>query len=130
MRDIKFRALPKKELLQRRGIPQAGYDYLTIAELMSGTWNFADYECFEEYTGLKDKSFDEVDIYEGDLFGKSDSNGAEVFGEVYFDTDFAGFCVRYPNGGWSTLGEHLLEKQNHREVIGNIYSNPELLEAN
>jgi uncharacterized phage protein (TIGR01671 family) len=81
-----------------------------------------------QYTGLKDKSFNEVEIYEGDLFGKSDSDGVEVFGEVYFDTDFAGFCVSYPSGGWTTLGEHLLEKQNHREVVGNIYENPELLQ--
>lgn len=70
-----------------------------------------------QYTGLKDTSFDPVEIYEGDLFGTE----GEVFGEVYFDTDFAGFCVKYPNGGWTTLGEHLLNKQNHTEVVGNIY---------
>lgn len=80
-----------------------------------------------QYTGLKDRNGKE--IYEGDLFGESNSDGVEVFGEVYFDTDFAGFCVKYPNGGWTTLGEHLLEKRNHREVIGNIYEHKHLLEV-
>lgn len=115
MREIKFRAWAKnsKQIIQ---------DY-------NGNLNDKDFELMQ-FTGMVDKSG--VEIYEGDLFGemggdKERPGEYEVFGEVYFDMDFAGFNVRYPNGGWSTLGEHLLQTKNHREVIGNIYENPELL---
>lgn len=123
MRYTKFRAWQED---------YKSWAYFSLAHLVSGDTSDVAEQCINwgEYTGLKDKSFNEVDVYEGDLFGKSNSDGVEVFGEVYFDTDFAGFCVKYPNGGWSTLGEHLIEKQNHREIIGNIYENPELVKEN
>jgi uncharacterized phage protein (TIGR01671 family) len=132
MRELKFRAWFPKEHYSEPHMA-----YLDINDDFGGksaTWQLRNLQhpkpdgpIYMQYTGQKDKSFNRIEIYEGDLFGKSDSDGVEVFGEVYFDTDFAGFCVKYPNGGWTTLGEHLLEKQNHREIIGNIYENPELL---
>lgn len=115
MREIKFRAWDSSN---NKMMADWGNVMLRVPHLT-----------YMQYTGLNDKSFNEVEVYEGDLFGESGSEGIEVFGEVYFDADFAGFCVKYPSGGWTTLGEHLLEKQNHREVIGNIYENPELLEG-
>ena len=131
-REIKFRAwdTERKEWKSRLNV------YVNGAG--EKIWQFGnDFEVYSEValsqcTGLKDEKG--VEIYEGDLFGlmggdKDRPHEYEVFGEVYFDTDFAGFCVKYPNGGWTTLGEHLLEKQNHREVIGNIYENPELIKG-
>lgn len=126
MREIKFR-----QYWQHEDIGVISTSEWTLDRLKQGITGVDRHNLIAEvqFTGLRDESFSKVEVYEGDLFGKSDSNGVEVYGEVYFDTDFAGFCVRYPNGGWTTLGEHLLNKQNYREVIGNIYENPELLKS-
>lgn len=87
---------------------------------------------FMQYTGTKDTSLNRAEIYEGDLFGvlggdASRPNQYEVTGEVYYDSDFASFCVKYPNGGWSFLHEHMMGRGNHTEVIGNIYEDEYLL---
>lgn len=137
MREIKFRAWNK---INRRMITDfdnwvdfAG-NYWTVPDRTYDTPNQEiikiDDIILMQYTGLKDKNGKE--IYGGDIFGeiggdKERPNEYEVFGEVYFDLDFAGFCVKYPNGGWSTLGEHLLNFNNHREVIGNTMENPDLI---
>jgi uncharacterized phage protein (TIGR01671 family) len=81
-----------------------------------------------QYTGRKNK--DAKEIYEGDLFGKlggdmTKSNEYEIHGEVYFDNDLLAFCVELRNGGWEYLNKYLAEQP--REIIGNIYENPELL---
>lgn len=82
-----------------------------------------------QYTGLKDENGKE--IYEGDLFGvRNLSDELEIVGEVIFDTDFAQFTIKYTNGGWAELWQHLSQKTNKaKEVIGNIYENQELLEG-
>lgn len=134
MRDIRFRAWDKEDkkwldpghtqlFLDSKHIRIGYYDGQFNTSIVKEELNYKWPERLEliQHTGLKDKNG--VEIYEGDLFGDED----EVFGEVYFDTDFAGFCVKYPSGGWTTLGEHLMEKSNHCEVIGNIHEHPELL---
>lgn len=73
-----------------------------------------------------------VDLYEGDMFGKLDGDRDrpgeyEVWGTVTYDSDEAAFCVQQTNGGWSYLADYL-RKPGFVEVIGNIHSNPELLE--
>lgn len=80
-----------------------------------------------QYTGLKSEG---AEIYEGDILGIDHAGGKlEPVGEVIFDTDFAQFTIKYRNGGWSELWIHLEERTNTgKEVIGNIYENPELVE--
>ena len=113
MRDIKFRALDE----------DGDMDY------GNNSYIFDMYEDSEvmQYTGLKDKNG--VEIYEGDLFGVTNlSDELEIVGEVIFDTDFAQFTIKYTNGGWAELWQHLqVETNKVKEVVGNIYEDKELL---
>ena len=87
-------------------------------------------DCLEERyelmqsTGLKDKN--EVEIFEGDLVEHEDNiNGHwETFEacEVVYDKDCAQFCFKDDAGNFLTDYRNL-------NVIGNIYENPYLLEA-
>lgn len=121
MREIKFRAWPKKALLERRGISNASYDEFTIRELMSGTWNFEDYERFDRSTSLRDKNG--VEVYEGDIV--TCASGLlkcphEIFWREATPFDaIGGWGLRGTNSTYDWIGEE--------EVIGNIYENPELL---
>lgn len=86
-----------------------------------------------QYTGLKDKNGKE--IYEGDMFGRMGGDRErpdeyEIHAVVYFDNDMGAFCIDDQRGGWEYLGDYLLVSRNEREVIGNIYENPELLDTN
>ena len=44
MKELKFRAKMKKEF----SLPNAGYDYFTLKELMSGKYDFRRYESFKK----------------------------------------------------------------------------------
>lgn len=72
-------------------------------------------------TGLKDKNGKE--IFEGDILGTKDSL---LNGVVEYRTDlgmFVNSLIRYNNF------ERLCNIGSDREIIGNIYENPELLEV-
>jgi len=70
-----------------------------------------------QFTGLLDKNGKE--IYEGDLIKDSDSN---YIGEVIFDEDSLCFTTKFQdNDLWGFIPRH--GKDNHCEVIGNIYAN-------
>ena len=73
-----------------------------------------------QYTELKGS-------YEGDVFGvDSVQHGMQAIGHVAFDTDLAAFVIVKTNGGWQFLNE-FLDDNKTAKIIGDIYSNPELL---
>lgn len=120
MRDIKFRIWDGKEMLN---------DWLVLSQALTmvvATQLARSGIVVMQYTGLRDKNG--KDIYEGDLFGiKNRSGELEIVGEVIFDTDLAQFTIKYTNGGWGELWQHLIAPTNKaKDVIGNIYENPDL----
>ena len=120
MREIKFRAWDKETgamldkdkyvLMWFRGDGETVFDNAERFELM-------------QYIGLKDKN--DKEIYEGDIVKDTDSN---YIGQVIFDLESLCFTTKFQsNELWGFVPRH--GKDNHCEVIGNIYENKELLEV-
>ncbi|MEC2218984.1 YopX family protein [Bacillus subtilis] len=120
MREIKFRAwnapLNKMDYSPLNAVGFDGKVYYGNADITGF------FENIMQYTGLKDKNGRE--IYEGDIV----VDGRENSAEVVFDDGC--FCVI---GYLGDLRTHPLRDSlfcgERFEVIGNIYEDPELLEA-
>jgi uncharacterized phage protein (TIGR01671 family) len=77
-----------------------------------------DFSTFTQFTGLKDKN--SRDVYEGDILRCTDIiSGQEYVGDIQI----------HSGGFWMKMGpgQLLIGSEEGREVIGNIYENPELL---
>jgi uncharacterized phage protein (TIGR01671 family) len=141
MREIKFRAWDKKANKFRRVSDVGWYRAETgktnisgvIVTLDDGRDQFLPIEDIElvEFTGLKDKNGEE--IYEGDLFmcHYAKDGCKEQPMEVIYHKESAAF--RFKRRGICQQIEVIQDVYHHAgwrgEIIGNIYNNPELLEA-
>ncbi len=89
------------------GIPDTNMESLSMQRKM---------ERSQQFTGLKDK--DGKEICEGDILRELDETG----------TNFKNYPVIWSNGFWIRVGTMLeMPNEDRREVVGNIYENPELL---
>ena len=87
-------------------------------------WFEVDKETVGQYVGLKDKNGTE--IYEGDIIKYSHKAVGEIKREVRYKYGMYGIEGRHE--GTQIPFANILGSE--REVVGNIYENPELLEGN
>lgn len=119
-RPIKFRAWYKlsNEMLSE---PFDGEHFgeTTSLNLVITGCEEDEHQILMQFTGLKDKNG--VEIYEGDIV-KAKNHEYETVGKVWFDDEYW--------HGWA-IGETRISAfiRQYFEVVGNIYENPELLDA-
>ena len=145
IREIKFRAWfkPLKRIYAVRELKFNRGGNIVIMTNHTGGTNEVSYELMQ-FTGLKDKNGKE--IYEGDILRQGEGEHETLievkFGNGTFDsgcynfTGFYGVYLKIGFGGGFKKGdlcedmdEITQEECSRREVIGNIYENPELLEV-
>lgn len=112
MREIKFRAWLKDHMLYQSDNTASAMNGLDRFAVLVGSEKGYTPEVMQ-YTGLKDKNG--VEICEGDIVR---------FKNEYMESEVA-VKWRPKSAGWNLDNRYLA----NTEVIGNIYENPELMEA-
>ena len=120
MREIKFKAflVESKTMTNSFGIFTMDGNYNIQEKIVIYP---EDGDIIMQYTGLKDKNG--VEVYEGDILSNEYPYKTFEVGVVEYLED--GFVVNYGNDEICYLGS----TKDNREVIGNIYENPELIEV-
>lgn len=125
MREVKFRAWEKhlKEI-----IPVHDIDFEKKMINTSSAWRFFDEIELMQYTGLKDKN--DKEIYEDDILFDPVTNQKYI---VAYDDAYAMFFMKNVSDDVALpdydFGEFDIDEGRDLYIIGNIYENPELLEA-
>jgi uncharacterized phage protein (TIGR01671 family) len=114
-REIKFRAWSKQEW------NNWWCNYWSQSDIIKAVWR--NDVAIMQYTWLKDKNWKE--IYEGDIVKykafTEDRKLKEMVKSVFFDVDFGCFML------WTEECMRNLATDDDKEIIWNIYENPELL---
>lgn len=84
-----------------------------------------DYKIMQS-TGLKDKNG--VEIFEGDIVLENGIQRAVSFGEQEYEEDFGNLAYYVGFNVYTKWGYSSIDPVEY-EILGNIYENPELLEA-
>lgn len=98
-------------------------DYLSITKVNENTVG--------QFTGLHDCKGRK--IYEGDIIRSYGSKGDAIIHVVSYDEEHAGYIAHLPNGtkydfGWGHIEQSWVDEFK-KEVIGNVFDNPELLKG-
>ena len=133
MRELKFRAWhPESESMIVFDLAKASKDqYIAshVCALLSNTHNEGE-GLMMQFTGLTDKNG--VDIYEGDLIKNNRGRTAEVVWHKFtasFDSKFVSDDGSALPKQDKSYGFHNADWKSETKIVGNIYENPELLEA-
>lgn len=139
-REIKFRAkivMDIEPLAMKKGYWVEGHYY---EDLQDGEWCSWIQECNDiihykvdkntlgQFTGLLDKN--EKEIYEGDIIRSYDSENNPIIHSISWDNKKACYVatmLQYPLLGGSIDKGWIDEFE--KEVIGNVFDNPELLKG-
>lgn len=141
MREIKFRAWDEQKKFMHTNFQfiksgETGSDWLVFTSDQDSDYSKQMYNpYFQEqlkimqYTELKDKNGKE--IYEGDIIRSIDSKGNEIIHSIIYEQEYARFAIIHKIQ--HVFDTPMLLSQEwigayQKEIIGNIYENPELIE--
>ncbi len=119
MRDIKFRAILKRESVFRE-VVGINFSALAVLVSISGSLEWHEWKVLVQFTGRNDKNG--VEIYSDDIVKAWTKDGATLIGKVFIESDET--IIETTDHQWPVASFTVLDRL---EVIGNIYENPELV---